>query len=257
MLKTGADRLWWMTMLCLASGVLAALVLPFVSAPAPASWPYIAGSAAIHIVYQFLLVHTYSRGEFSQTYPIARGSAPLMVAVGGFLLAGETLTILEILGIAAVSGGIIALAFQNRRFHAEAAPAALATGLSIAVYSITDGIGGRVAGGPVAYLAWMTLLWAVIIVLIYISRCGVRSLFVRPARDLLAASGGGVIASIGYGIIIRAMTISPMGPVSALRETSVVFAAVIARVFMAERPNRYRILASTIVALGAACLALG
>lgn len=255
MLKTGADRLWWMTMLCLASGVLAALVLPFV--PAPASWPYIAGSAAIHIAYQFLLVHTYSRGEFSQTYPIARGSAPLMVALGGFLLAGEALTVLEMLGIATVSGGIIALAFQNRRFHAEAAPAALATGLSIALYSITDGIGGRVAGNPVAYLAWMTLLWSVVVVVIYVSRRSVRSLFARPSRDLLAASGGGVIASVGYGIIIWAMTVSPMGPVSALRETSVVFAAVIARLFMAERPGRYRILASTIVAVGAACLALG
>ncbi len=257
MLKTGADRVWWMTMLCLASGVLAALVIPFVPLPAPESWPYIAGSAVIHVAYQFLLVNTYSRGEFSQTYPIARGSAPMLVALGGFLVAGEALTLLEVLGIATVSAGIIALAFQNGRFHAEAAPAALATGFCIALYSVVDGIGGRVAGGPVAFLAWMTLLWSVVIVVIYLWRSGVHRLIHRPARDILAASSGGVIASTGYGIIIWAMTLGPMGPVSALRETSVVFAALIARLFMNERASLYRVLACVTVAFGAACLALG
>ena len=256
MLKTGTDRMWWMTMLCLASGVLAALVLPFVPPPAPESWPYIAGSAALHVAYQFLLANTYSRGEFSQTYPIARGSAPMLVALGGFLVAGEALTALEVVGIATVSAGIIALAFQTGRFHAEAAPAALATGFCIALYSVVDGIGGRAAHSPVAFLAWMTLLWSIVIVVIYIWRSGVRALIVRPARDILAAGSGGVIASAGYGIVIWAMTLSPMGPVSALRETSVVFAAVIARLFMNERPSLYRVLACVTVAFGAGVLAL-
>lgn len=134
MLKTGADRFWWMTMFCVVDGLAAAVLIPFLPLPAAASWPYILGSAALHVVYQFLLLRTYAKGDFSQTYPIAFG---------------------------------------------------------------------------------------------------------------------------GYGIIIWAMTVSPMGPVSALRETSVVFAAIIARVFMHERPPATRIIACVVVALGAAFLALG
>jgi drug/metabolite transporter (DMT)-like permease len=256
MLKTGADRLWLMTMLCVAGGIAAAAGLPFVPLPAPASWPYIAASAAVHFVYQFLLVRTYDQGDFSQTYPIARGSAPMMVAVGGLVFAGEQLTAVEILGIAAVSGGIVALAFHNGRFHREAVPAALATGLSIALYSVIDGIGGRASGNALAYLMWMSVFWSGAILAAYAQRRGLRSLFARPRREIASASAAGLMALGGYGIIIWAMTLSPMGPVSALRETSVVFATLIARIFMAEQPNLYRILACLTVAAGAACLAL-
>ena len=103
----------------------------------------------------------------------------------------------------------------------------------------------------------MTLLWSVVVPLIYFSRRDFRSLFAQAPRDIVATAGGGVIASIGYGIIIWAMTIGPMGPVSALRETSVVFAAVIARVFMGERPSPYRIMACLVVVIGTVCLTLG
>ena len=89
LLKTGADRFWWMTMFCVVDGLAALAMLPFLPLPETASWPYILGSAALHVVYQFLLLRTYAKGDFSQTYPLARGSAPMLVALGGFLIAGE------------------------------------------------------------------------------------------------------------------------------------------------------------------------
>ena len=257
MLKTGGDRFWWITMFCLVQGAAAVVLLPFLPLPAPASWPYIAASAAIHVVYQFLLVRTYARGDFSQTYPIARGSAPMMVALGGFLLAGEHLSIIEGFGVVTVAAGIMGLAFQNGRFHWEAAPTAVLTGLSIAAYSVVDGIGGRLSHNALAYLAWMNVMWSPAVLAIYLKSRDWRSLLAPPPRDLAAASAGGIVAMTGYGIIIWAMTAAPMGLVSALRETSVVFAALLARVFLHERPDRYRVAACVVVACGAACLALG
>ena len=105
------------------------------------------------------------------------------------------------------------------------------TGVSIAAYSVADGIGGRLSHSALAYLAWMSLIWSMVMASIYVGVRDWRSLVVRPRRDLATAAAGGLIAIGGYGIIIWAMTVSPMGPVSALRETSVVFATLIARLF--------------------------
>lgn len=257
MLKSGADRLWWMTMLCVVDGLVAAVLLLVVPPPAPASWPYIVGSAAIHVVYQFLLLRTYAKGDFGQTYPIARGSAPMLVALGGALIVSEQLSAAEWLGVILVSAGLIGLAFQDGRFHREAAPAALLTGVSIAAYSVADGIGGRLAANALAYLAWMSVIWSAAMVAIYVWVRDWRSLVQRPRRDFATAGAGGIMAIGGYGIIIWAMTVSPMGPVSALRETSVVFAALIARFFLRERLSLLRIAACVVVVLGAVCLSLG
>ena len=257
MLKSGTDRFWWMTMFCVVDGLAGAALIPFLPLPAAASWPYILGSAALHVVYQFLLLRTYAKGDFSQTYPIARGSAPMLVALGGFLIVGEQLSAVEWLGVALVSMGLAGLALQDGRFHREAAPAALLTGVSIAIYSVADGVGGRLSGSALAYLAWMSVIWSIAMLLIYVCVRDPRSLIAPPRRDLLTAGAGGLIAFGGYGIIIWAMTVSPMGPVSALRETSVVFAAVIARMFLKERPSASKVAACIAVACGAGLLALG
>ncbi|MBX7199151.1 MAG: EamA family transporter [Rhodospirillaceae bacterium] len=257
LLKTGADRFWWMTMFCVVDGLAGLALLLFLPLPAPASWPYILGSAALHVVYQFLLLRTYAKGDFSQTYPVARGSAPLLVALGRFLIVGEQLSAAEWLGVVVVSVGLAGLALEGGRFHREAAPAAFLTGVSIAAYSVVDGVGGRLSQSALAYLAWMSLIWSIVMLLIYVGLRGWRRLVVRPRREVVTAGAGGLIAIGGYGIIIWAMTVSPMGPVSALRETSVVFATVIARLFLKERPSPFRITACLIVAAGAVCLALG
>jgi drug/metabolite transporter (DMT)-like permease len=128
----------------------------------------------------------------------------------------------------------------------------LATGAAIAVYSVTDGIGARLAGNAIAYTAWMSVIWMVLIIGIYLAVRG-RNI-TGSARDTLGAIGGGTIALTGYFIVVWAMSLSPMGPVSALRETSVVFAAILARLFMAEPLTLYRLCACCVIAGGAIVL---
>jgi drug/metabolite transporter (DMT)-like permease len=254
MLKSGADRFWTMAALSFATGVVSLPFIPFLPLPPAAAWPYIVASALIHIGYNFLLVRMYGTGDFIKTYPIARGSSPLLVALGAFLLASEQLDTARLAGVVLVSGGIMALAFEGKRFSLESVPIALATGASIGLYTVVDGIGARLCESSVAYIAWMFALWAPGIAAIYIYLRGTRAI-IRPRGDMAIALGGGLIACSGYTAVVWAMTVSPMGPVSALRETSVVFAALIGRVFLHERLTYGRMAACVVIAVGAALLA--
>lgn len=253
MMKSGSDRLFWMTLLCVCQGVISAVVLLVLGLPAAASLPYAVASAIVHAVYQLLLVRMYAVGDFGQTYPIARGSSPLLVTLGALVLAHEALSPHKILGVLLVCGGIFALAFQGRRFQVDRAPAALATGLSIGLYSIIDGIGARHAGNAVAFVALFSVMWAIAMPVIFIAIRG----FARPhvsRRDVATGLAGGALAYTGYATVVWAMTIAPMGLVSALRETSVVFAALIARVFLNERLTPGRLGACVVIAAGGALL---
>jgi drug/metabolite transporter (DMT)-like permease len=253
MLKSGTDRFLWMTAVCVGQGVIATGALLMLGLPALASWPYVAASAAIHTVYQLLLVRMYAVGDFGQTYPIARGSSPLLVALGAFVVAHEVLSPQKVTGIVLVCGGIMALAFEGRRFHLDRVPAALATGVSIGAYTVVDGVGARLAGNAVAYVAAFSVIWVLAIVCIFI---GVRG-FALPRlsqRDGVTAFIGGALASTGYATVVWAMTIAPMGLVSALRETSVVFAALIARLFLDEKLTAGRLSACAVIAGGGALL---
>lgn len=253
LLRAGADRLWSMTMMCiviaLACGGLA-LVVPM---PARASWGCAVLSAVFHVGYNLCLVRTYRSGDLGQTYPIARGSSPLLVSLGAALFAGELPDPVSMAGVLLVSGGIVSLAFQGRGLGLDSLPYALGTGCFIGAYSVTDGIGARLSGTPVGYTVWMCLLWGIMMPPVYAVLRDWRSL-IRGPRETWVAAGGGIVSLVAYGIIIFAMSLGPMGPVSALRETSVVFAALIGRFFLHERLTASRIAACIVVALGALCI---
>lgn len=254
MLKSGSDRFFWMAALCVVQGLISVLALFVLGLPAPASWPYVAASAAIHVVYQLLLVRMYAVGDFGQTYPVARGSSPLFVTFAAFLLVQETLSLHKAAGVLLVCGGIMALAFEGRRFHLDRTPMALATGLSIGAYTVVDGIGARLSGNAVAFVAAFSALWMIAIVGVFIAVRG----FAWPRvsrRDAATGIAGGIVAMAGYATVVWAMTVAPMGLVSALRETSVVFAAVIAHVFLNERLTLGRLCACAVIAGGGALLA--
>jgi len=253
MLKGGADRMWFMVALCVVMGGTSALALPFVPFPAPASWPYLAGSIFVHVVYNLLLVRMYASGELGQTYPIARGSSPLLVTLFAFAVAGETLTPWKVGGIVLVSGGIFSLGLLGRHLSLRVVPLALLIGATIAIYSVIDGIGARLAGHSVGYSAWMFFLWAIILGGSYAARHG-ASVLAHSRAEMLNALGGGIIGVAGYTIVIWAMTVAPMGPVSALRETSVVFAAIIARIYLKEALTMGRMASCIAIAAGAAML---
>jgi drug/metabolite transporter (DMT)-like permease len=253
-LRGGTDRLWSMTLMMISVFVASACAIFFLPLPARASWPYVMASAVIHTGYNLSLVRTYESGDLGQTYPVSRGSSPVLVAVGAAVFAKETLSLASCFGILLVSSGIVSLAFQNRNAHRAFLPAAFTTGALIGAYTVVDGVGVRLSGGSFAYSAWMFLLWSITMPPLYFMLRKGPSSYSRT--ETLMALAGGWVSILAYGIVIWAMQYGAMGVVSALRETSVVFAAVIGRFFLNERLSWLRLVSCGAIATGAACLAL-
>ncbi|GAA3235846.1 DMT family transporter [Actinocorallia longicatena] len=218
--------------------------------PALPAWPYVITSVVLHIGYTLLLIRCYTVGDFGQVYPIARGSAPLIVAAVATLL-GEHLSLTQLLGLAAVCGGLGALAIAGRR-GAPSRPAllaALGTGASIAAYTVVDGLGVRRAEGSLGYTAWLFLLEGGLVAAGVLAVKG-GAVMAAPRRMWAMSATGGVVSTLAYGIVVWAQTRSPLAEVAALRETGVIWGAVIGAVFFAERLGRRRIAAAAVVALG-------
>ncbi|MEO8300945.1 MAG: DMT family transporter [Rhizomicrobium sp.] len=253
LLKGGGDGFWTMTIMGIATSLACAALVPFLPLPAAASWPYIAASALLHVGYNGFLVRAYRSGEFGSAYPIARGSSPLLVTVGAALTAGEWPVLTGIIGILLVSGGIISLAFRERRLPETGILYALGTGMFIAAYSVTDGLGGRLSGNAVSYTIWMCMAWGATALPLYLLRRPDSAIW-RGNRKTGLAALGGVTSLAAYGIVIFAMTRAPMGSVSALRETSVLFAVLLGWMFFGETLTARRILSALVIALGALCL---
>jgi uncharacterized membrane protein len=252
-LRGGGDRLWSMTLMMFAVTIVTAIGAFFVPWPNAASWPYVIASALIHIGYNLSLVRTYRVGDLGQTYPVSRGSSPVLVALGALVFAHETLNVAAAIGIALVSGGIVSLAFQGKKLRADFLPAALITGVLIGAYTVVDGIGVRLAGDSLAYGDSTFLLWSLTMPFIYWAMRGKPPAYSR-AQTIMALIGG-IVSILAYGIVIWAMQHAAMGVVSALRETSVVWAAIIGRVFLKEKLTLRRMASCIAIAAGAACLA--
>lgn len=249
LLRAVGDRLWSMTIMCVAVAGASVLGALFMVAPAAASWPYAVLSAVLHVGYNLFLVRSYRLGDLGQTYPVARGCSPILITLGAALFAGEHVEASALMGIGLISAGIIALALSKGRLAVPGLPYAVGTGVFIAAYSVTDGIGARLSGAPMAYTLWMCALWGVMMPAVYIGLRGVRSL-VTPRPGFLIAIAGGLVSLLAYSTIIYAMSWAPMGAVSALRETSVVFAALIGYFFLGESLTVRKLLACAVIALG-------
>ncbi|OPA89459.1 EamA family transporter [Pseudomonas fluorescens] len=249
LLRGGTDRLWSMTVMCIAIAVTCVLAATFMVRPAPESWGYALLSGLLHVGYNLFLVRSYRVGDLGQIYPISRGSSPVLITLGAAAFAGESIAPGELLGIALVSGGIISLAFRGRSLSVPSLPYALGTGVFIAAYSVVDGIGARLSGAPLAYTVWMCALWGVLMPVVYIGLRDARSLFcVRPGT--VSAVVGGLVSLLAYGVVIYAMNEAPLGAVSALRETSVLFAVLIGYLFLGETLTVRRILACVVIVSG-------
>ena len=259
MLHGNHDRFLSMTWMSIAISAVSTVVVLFAPWPTRSAWPYIVASGVTHIVYNMSLVRAYRRSDLGEAYPIARGSSPLLVTLGAALFAHEAIGPLHALGIVMISGGIIALALEGGNVSRAGALAALTTGATIALYTVIDGIGVRLSSGEaLTYTAWMFLFYWLMPVL-FIATRGAAALWtpVRNAPVAVGSSLAGGLVSIGaYGIVIWAMQSGAMGAVSALRETSVVFAVLIGRVFLREAVSARRWMACLIVAAGAVCLGL-
>jgi drug/metabolite transporter (DMT)-like permease len=245
-----SDRLVGFALIGVAYTVIGGVAALVLGLPPSAAWPFVLASALVHVIYTVLLWASYQLGEFSQVYPVARGTAPWVVAVIEVVL-GHVLPVLQVVGIVVISLGLISLALDGgrpSRAALRALGAALATGICIAGYTVIDA--GAVSTTPVpVYAAWMFLLQGPVMPLIALLRRGPElRTQVRPV--LVAGLGGGVVSLAAYGLVLVAQTSGATAAVAALRETSIVFGAIIGTVFFGERFGIGRVIAAGVVAVG-------
>ena len=263
LVKSADDKFLSSALIALWCGVAAfaaALVLPW---PSHAAAPFIAASALIHVVYFLLVGRLYRNADLSVAYPIMRGVAPLIAALIAFATLGEWPGSVAAIGIAILISGVILMGLSglaHRRIDSATLAVALANSLVIAVYSVIDGEGARLSGpgalSAFAYNAWADALTALGYAPIVIALRG-RTAPVAFARFWRRGLTGGLAAFIGYAIVVWAMTQAPIAAVAALRETSVVFAALIGVTLLGEPFRAQRALASLVILAGVVAVRLG
>lgn len=257
MIKSGRDVLLDTAIVALGSGAVVLPFLPLVAPPERAAWPYLGASSVIHIGYFFSLVGAYRAGDLSHGYPIMRGVAPLLVAASALTWFGEAPSPATWAGIALICGGVLSLGLAGFDWkHSRAATGwALANAAIIACYTIVDATGVRAAGGAERYVLWMFMVMGLPFVLIVLAIR--RGAFVQhAARHWRRGLGGGVLQAAAYGIALWAMTRAPVAAVAALRETSVIFAALIGAWVLHEGHVRRRLGGAAAVLAGVIALKL-
>jgi len=249
-LRSSADRLWFVTVMSFSSTVAAIPLVVMLPPPLRESWGYLGVSALLQVIYSFLLAYAYALGELGLVYPIVRGSVPLLVTVGGFLLAGQRLGQLALLGILFISVAIVSQAFGSARTERKAVTHAIVTALFVAGYVIADALGVRRAGNPQSYAAWIWVIYGALMPAGFVMLRGPIRLRSEP-RDTWKALAGGLLSFGSYGAIIAALALGNVGAISALRETSIVFSALIGRIFLGETLSLRRALVCLAVTAGA------
>jgi drug/metabolite transporter (DMT)-like permease len=257
-----------------AGGILVAIPLvilfPF---PLSACWPYLLASVVIHVFYNLLLMRSYRYGAFGQVYPLARGTSPLVVTVLAAVFAAERPSGFQVAGVLVVSAGLAVLVLAGRRAGADPGPgagsrggspggsrggsgigraaliAAVGTGLTIAAYTTVDGLGVRLSGSSVAYIGWLMLLESLCVPAWALARRR-HDLREVPGRVLGAGLLAGALSVLAYGLVLWAQTRGDLAPIAALRETSVIFGAIIGTVVFHEPFGRKRIAATALVVAG-------
>jgi drug/metabolite transporter (DMT)-like permease len=259
-----------------AGGILVAIPLVIVSPlPLSACWPYLLASIVIHVFYNLLLMRSYRHGEFGQVYPLARGTSPLVVTVLAAVFAAERPSAAQVAGVLVVSSGLALLVLAGRTGRRAAARvgagggsgggagrgggrgigrtaliAAVGTGLTIAAYTTVDGLGVRLSGSSVAYIGWLMLLESLCVPAWALARRRHELLSGTSRRVLGSGLLAGGLSVLAYGLVLWAQTRGDLAPIAALRETSVIFGAVIATVVFREPFGRWRIAATLLVVIG-------
>lgn len=255
-----SDRLTTFGTIMITGSVMGLCAVPFLPWVETAAWKYLVASVLIQFLYYFFVLKAYAYGDLSHTYPIARGTAPLLVALVSGRLLGEHLRAQDIIGVLLLSFGLIALAIplgsvvrRSIGRHALATLFAILTGVTVAGYMVADGLGVRSAGPTIqhrlAYIAWLSVVqgpWLFIL-----------AIWLRPEtawkhlrNNWWRGAIGGLIANVGYGIAIYALVVGPMAHVAALRETSVLFASLIGILILGEPSSGRRVAAAFVIVCG-------
>jgi drug/metabolite transporter (DMT)-like permease len=254
-LRKQADRRRETALIVIGAAALCAVILPFLTPPARESWPYLGISGVLHVLYFILIGEAYSRGGVSLAYPLMRGTAPVLTAAFAVTVLGEALSPWAWAGILGISGGVILMAKRSGDpGEAAAIPFALANSVVIAAYTLNDALGARASLSPVAYTLWVEPL-SVIPSLLWLLRG--QAIKLPNRAEILRGLGGGGCSMAAYAIALWAMTIAPIAPVAAIRETAMLFGVAFARIFLGERPGLRGWTAALTIAAGAALLRVG
>jgi drug/metabolite transporter (DMT)-like permease len=251
-IKAGSDKQLDTVLVICGGAIIAAFALPFIPLPEKASWPYLGASVAIHFFYFILLALAYRTGDLSYAYPIMRGSAPPLTAIAASMTVREPLSFGACLGIALISGGILALtgdSWRSGRFPLASTVFGLLNAVVIMAYTLVDGLGIRASGNAPSYILWLFFLIPLPLLSL--------TLLTRPqdfkAQFRLrwkASFLGGICTAASYGLALWAMTVAPIALVAGLRETSVIFGTVFACLFLKERFGLLRYAAAVLVTTG-------
>ena len=257
LVKSSSDKAMDTAVLQLMGSVIAIPLVLVAGIPDRAAWPFIAASLVVHIAYYITLSGAYKHGDLGLTYPLMRGSAPLLVALSATVTLGETLTPLAWLGVLGVSAGVLTLGLGQQAFNApKAVMFALFNAVIIAVYTVVDALGVRAGGNAMQYVATLFLLDGWPFALIVFARR--RGAMLPYARRRWPIALVGALASMGsYAIALWAMTKAPVATVAALRETSVLFAALLGVWFLKEVFTTRRLIGTCAIVGGVMALRLG
>jgi drug/metabolite transporter (DMT)-like permease len=253
LLKIGLDRFLSAALMQMAAGAVALCTLPFVAFPAAEAWPWIALSALLHIGYNTFLSRAYQYGDLGQVYPISRGSSPLMVALLSVLLLSDSLPKGQWLGLLTLVAGIWLMALRSGHraapFNAPLLFSALMTATFIAGYTLSDAVGARANGDALSYSMWLFSISGLVMGSVLVAGRGTRVLRQLGPHWRNGLLGGG-LSLAAYSIVIWAMTQAPVALVSALRESSVLFALLIGSLWLKEAMPPIRLIACGMILAG-------
>jgi drug/metabolite transporter (DMT)-like permease len=255
--KQNSDQLMGFALFGISATVIGGGALIATGLPGQAAIPFALASGVIHIAYEAGLMSSYRLGAFGQTYPIARGTSPLVVAIGAYLFANERLPLLATIGVVILAAGLITLAFSSGSLARADLPAIRAagfTGLTIAAYTLVDGLGVRHAHNSFAYGGLLFLLQGPVFPLVALRRRP-RAAW-TPSPTIVKGLLAGALAMVAYGAVLWAQRRAPLAEVAALRETSVISAALIGALLFKEQFGRRRVTAAVLVATGIVLISL-
>jgi drug/metabolite transporter (DMT)-like permease len=258
-IKGGTDKLLETSLKALGGALLMLCFMPFLPLPAPASRPFLAGTACIHLFYYLFMAYAYKSSDMSYVYTLMRGSSPLFTALFTVCVLGHGLSPGGWAGVTLLSSGILVMAFDSlRRGDFRAAPTALAllNSLVIMGYTVMDGSGVRLAGDPFAYICWVSFLNCFPITIFVLCRRGIKTYCAYLKTRWKYGITGGACSAVAYGLAVWCMTRASISQVAALRETSVVFGMLLAVVFLKEKMTFPRVTAVFTVLIGAAAMRL-
>ncbi|WP_420548844.1 DMT family transporter [Curvivirga sp.] len=251
LVKSAADKWMLFGSMTLLGAIVCLFALPFLPMPDGETWLWLVLSTIIHFTYYALLLMSYKVGDLSKVYPIARGSAPILVALGSFLFAGEILSTPAYIAIILSSLGIMALAFEKgmpQKGDRKPIVLAILTGMMIGAYTITDGLGVRSTENKLTYIFWLFTLEGIPFLIWIAYRWKAYLPFLQS--NWKYAVGGAFASHTAYGLVMAALAVGGMASVSALRETSVIIAAIIGTVLLKEAFGKWRIAAAGMVGSG-------